>query len=143
MPAFVRSVKESFAGFGAPGYFGTVIGTSLTGATPAAIVIPATGATTPAGGTAFNTSGSPAPTRGKFRIRTSAVNAATVDTVTVSVTDGTTTLVVDILGPTAAGAGIDYSSDFNTDLSITSISFTFVQSGATTQATADVEVALT
>jgi len=143
MPAFVRTIKESFTGYGAASNYGFVIGTSLTGGAPAAIVIPATGATTPAGGTAFNTGGGPAPTRGKFRIRTSAVNAATIDTVTVTVTDGTTTLTVDIMGPTTAGAGIDYSGEFNTDLGITSVSFTFAQSGTTTQATADVEVALT
>lgn len=141
MPALVRTVAESTPGF-TPTNKGSIIGASITN-TPVTITIPATGATTPSGGTAFNTTGGPAPTRGKFRLRTSSVNAATVDTVKFTVTDGTTTLVVDIIGPTAAGDALDYTGEFNTDLSITSISAIFTQSGATQQATADFEVSLT
>lgn len=142
MPAFVRTVKESFPAYGSPSNYGSIIGASVTN-TPVTLTIPATGATTPVGGTAFNTNGSPAPSRGKFRLRTSAVNAATVDIVTITVTDGVTTLVTDVFGPTAAGQAIDYTGEFNTDLGITSVSAVFTQSGATQQATADFEVALT
>lgn len=142
MPAFVRSVAESNPSYGSPSYKGSIIGASIAN-TPVTITIPATGATTPSGGTAFNTAGGPPPTRGRFRLRTSSVNAATVDTIAFTVTDGTTTLVVDIFGPTSAGQAIDYTGEFNVDLNVTSFSAIFTQSGATQQATADLELALT
>jgi len=141
MPAFVRSVRESMPGFGSGSNFGSVIGTVQAGAGTNTIVIPATGATTPAGGTAFNTNGGPAPSRGRWRLRQTALGGATTTALTVTVTDGVTVLNVANIPATAASALVDWTGEFNTDLGITSISFVVVD--GTSGGTIDVEVSMT
>lgn len=126
-------------GFGSPSCYGSVVGTAATGAAQA-IIIPATGATTPTGGTAFNTNGGPAPSRGKVRIKTAGVTG-TFALGVITVTDGT--VIVEIAGPIAAGAAatqFDFTFEFNTDLSITSV--TFNGTASTAVGTIDVEVSL-
>lgn len=141
MPAFVRSVKESMPGYGSASNYGVITG-NVQAAGTFTMVIPATGATTPAGGTAFNTSGGPAPSRGRIRLRSSAVNAATTTLInSITVTDGTTTLT--IAGPgvvTVAGATVDLSFELNTDLGITSITVSITT--AVNTSTWDMEAAL-
>jgi hypothetical protein len=141
MPAFLNPVSQSMPGYGAPSYYGVVNSFVLTTASANTITIPASGATTPSGGTAFNTSGGPPPSRGKVRIRTSTVGGAVTTSAVVTVTDGTTTLNIGAIGVTAAGVGVDRTIEFNTDLSITSVSvvITIANTGV---ATADVEASL-
>lgn len=127
-------------GFGSPSYYGSIIGTAVTGAAQV-LTIPASGATTPPnGGTAFNPTGGPAPSRGKVRIRSSGVTGTFAMGV-ITVTDGT--IIDEIAGPIAAGAAatqFDMTFEFNTDLSITSV--TFNATGSTAVGTVDVEVSL-
>lgn len=141
MPAFVRSIREAMPGFGSGSNFGSVIGTVQAGAGTNTIVIPATGATTPTGGTAFNTGGGPAPSRGRWRMRQTALGGATTTALTITVTDGTTVLNVANIPASPASALIDWSGSFSTDLGITSISFVVVD--ATSGGTIDVEVSMT
>lgn len=142
MPAFVRSVKEISQGYGSVSNYGVVTGVVQAGAGTVTITIPATGATTPTGGTAFNTSGGPAPSRGRFRVRLTALGGATTATVNVTVTDGSSTLnVFSFPTATAASTLIDWSSEFNTDLSITSVTMVMVL--GTSGGTVDFEVAMT
>jgi len=139
--AFTRSIKESFPGFGSASNYGKVEG-NVQAAGTFSMIIPATGATTPAGGTAFNTSGGPAPSRGRVRLRTVSVNAATtILMVTITVTDGVS--VVAITTPavvTPAGTLVDLTYEFNTELSITSVTAT-ITTGVNTS-TWDMEVAM-
>lgn len=135
MPAFIRSVKEASQGYGSSSNNGSII-TDTAGTNT--LIIPATGATTPAGGTAFNTNGGPAPTRGRGRIRATTVTGTTQFTVTV--TDGVTTLTVFQTPVFIAAQNVDVTYEFNTDLGITSTSC--VATIGTT-ATVDWEVSLT
>jgi len=141
MPAFVTSVKDSLPGYGSASCYG-VVNTAAFAAGPVTITIPATGATTPSGGTAFNLNGGPAPSRGRGRIRTSSVGgAATLTAVLVAVTDGSTTLnVFGAPAITVAGTVIDWTFEFNTDLGITSVTLTGTLAGA--GATFDFELAM-
>ncbi len=133
MPAFVRSVKETTQGYGSASNNGSVITTVQAGAGTATVTIPATGATTPAGGTAFNSNGGPAPTRGIGRIRTSALGGASTTSFLVTVTDGVTTLVVFSTPVSAASQLFDIQFEFVTDLNINSVTLTtvFAVSGGT------------
>lgn len=131
--AFVRSVKDSFPGFGSPSNYGKVEGTVQVGAGTNTVVIPATGATTPAGGVAFNTNGGPPPTRGRGRIKVTALGGASTTQLTVTGTDGSTTVTLFVSPVSAANALPEWTFEFNTDLNLTSISFavTFAVSGGT------------
>lgn len=141
MPAFVRSVREAMPGYGSASNNGSIIGNAQ-GAGTVTMTIPATGATTPSGGTAFNTAGGPPPTRGRGRIRTSAGGAGVTTTIqSVTVTDGVTTLVVFNMPITQANQLIDVCYEWNTDLNITSTTLTVVLAAA--GATIDWEISLT
>jgi hypothetical protein len=133
MPAFVRSVKETTQGYGSGTNNGSVTGAVQAGAGTLTITIPATGATTPAGGTAFNTNGGPAPTRGIGRIRTSSLGGASTTKFDVTVTDGVTTLNVYSTPVSAASVLFDNQFEFVTDLNLTSVTLTtiFAVSGGT------------
>ncbi len=139
MPAFVNHVSQIFPGMGCPSMNGTIFGTAATGAAQT-LVIAATTTTPSTNGTPFNTSGQPAPTRGMCRIRTAGVTGTFTFT-SITVTDGTTTLVV-AGGLPAGGAGVqfDVQFDFITDINITSITFSFTVSTAV--GTVDAEVSL-
>lgn len=139
--AFVRSIRESMPGFGSGSNFGTIPAIVQAGAGTVTATIPATGATTPAGGTAFNTNGGPAPSRGRWRFRLTALGGATTCALLITVTDGVTTLNIFNPPATAASTLVDWSGSFNTDLGITSITFTAVL--GTSGGTVDVEVSMT
>jgi len=141
MPAFVRTIRESSQGYGSSVNNGSIIGNAVGAAAGQTMVIPATGATTPAGGTAFNVNGGPAPSRGRGRIRMTALGGATTLACNVTVTDGTTVLNV-FCSPTSPGSAlIDWTYDFNTDLNITSTTLTFTT--GTSGGTIDWEVSMT
>jgi len=139
--AFVRSVKDASQGYGSVSNYGKVEGTVQAGAGTNTVVIPATGATTPAGGVAFNTNGGPAPSRGRGRLKVTALGGASTSQLTVTGTDGVTTLTLFVSPVSAASAFPEWTFEFNTDLGLTSISFivTFAVSGGTF----DCEVAMT
>ena len=142
---FVNTVAQSMPGFGSPSYYGAATIPVTTAGTYLATISNTT--TVPStGGTPFNLSGGPPPSRGKIRFRLSTINASTViSSVLITVTDGTTIDTIDLFGPIAAGlsTNIDYTQEFNTDLSITSASVSLVTTTATTASTLDVEISLT
>ena len=137
MPAFVKSVKEASQGYGSSANNGSIIGNAV-GAGATTMTIPATGATTPSGGTAFNTNGGPPPTRGRGRIRATSVVGTSQFSVTV--TDGVSTLIVFASPTFTAATSVDITYEFNTDLSITSTTMTETIG---TSATIDWEVSMT
>jgi hypothetical protein len=137
MPAFVRSVREVSQGYGSSSNNGSII-TNAVGAGATTMVIPATGATTPAGGTAFNVNGGPPPTRGRGRIRATSVVGTSQFSVTV--TDGVTTLIVFASPTFTAATSVDITYEFSTDLGITSTTLTETIG---TSATIDWEISLT
>lgn len=140
---FINPISQSMPGFGSPSYYGaaTQVITTTTGLTT--LVIANTSTTPSSNGTPFNTSGGPPPSRGKVRIRATAINASTTVAVTITVTDGTTTAQIAVIPATVAGlAAFDYSFEFTTDLSITSVSFNVTLGGGTFTATIDAEVSL-
>lgn len=142
MPAFAKTVASVMPGYGSPSYYGKIApGAAVTATTTYTI---ANTSTTPStNGTPFNTSGGPAPSGGKIRIRTSSVSAAVTTAVIFTVTDGTTTLQVGQIAATAAGVGIDEVVDFQTDLGITSISAVVTLGGTVgTGVVPDIEVSL-
>lgn len=139
---FLNPVSQVMPGFGAPACNGSGTQVITTTAGPTTLTIAAASTTPSAGGTPFNLNGSPPPSGGKIRIRTSAVNASTTTAITITVTDGTTTLQVDQIGPTAAGGLIDETTNFRTDLAITSVSIAVTLGGSVFTATIDWEVSL-
>lgn len=85
---------------------------------------------TPANSVAF--------TKGRLRIKSSAVNAATTLAIGIlTATDGTNTVELRpaLLPTTAAGANFDLSSEILTDIQATSLSFTVTLAGGTQIAT--------
>ena len=141
---FVNPVSQSMPGFGSPSCYGAAT-IPVTTAAAYTATIAATTTTPSTGGTPFNANGGPAPARGKIHARLSAINASTVVTsIVFTVTDGTTTEVVDFIGPFAAGVAtnVDYTTEFTTDLNITSVSVVATTTTATTASTLDVEVSL-
>lgn len=82
-------------------------------------------------------------TKGRIRVKSSAVNAATTAAIgIVTGTDGTTTVTLKSapLATTAAGTGFDINFDFISDLQLTSISFTVTLAGSSTIATINTEL---
>jgi hypothetical protein len=132
-------------GFGSPSYYGAATQTAT--ATGTYTITIANTATTPsASGTAFNLSGGPAPTSGKWHLRV--VNGTTTATIsiTVQVSDGTNTWTV---GGFSMGSGytlttgyLDHTEEFKTDVSITSVIAIVVVGGTATSVPIDVEVSL-
>lgn len=140
---FLDPVSQVMPGFGSPSCNGSATQTITTTAGPTTLTIAAATTTPSAGGTPFNLNGGPPPSGGKIRVRTNTVNGSTTTAIIITVTDGTTTLQVGQLGATAAGAAIDYTTDFRTDLSITSVSIAVTLGGAVFTASVDWEVSLT
>ena len=138
--AFVNPVSQIMPGMGSPSYYG--YGTITPTAAAKTITIANTSTTPSTGGTPFNLSGGPAPTRGKIHVRAYAgTSLGTVALTSVTITDGTTTEYV--YPPIAAFAGnIDLVIPFNSDLSITSISVVATFATDVTAATFEVEVSL-
>lgn len=140
---FVNPVSQCMPGFGSPSYQGSATQTpTATGAVT--ITIGATATTPSTGGTPFNTSGGPAPTSGKWHFRV--VNMTTTATVAlvVQISDGTNTWNVAQIPANAAGpAYLDYTGQFKTDVSITSVIFVATVGGTATSVPMDAEAALT
>lgn len=86
---------------------------------------------------------SQAVTKGLLRIKSSAVNAATITAIgIVTVTDGTNTVEVSfgpLLPATAAGGRFDVMLDFAVDIQATSLSFTTTLTGTTQAVTINSE----
>ena len=139
---FANPVSQCMPGFGSPSFYGAATQVITTTAGPTTLTIAAASTTPSTGGTPFNLSGGPPPSGGKVRIRTNTVNASTTTAITITATVGTTTLQIGQIPATAAGVGIDYTTDFRTDLSITSISIAVTLGGATYTASVDWEVSL-
>jgi hypothetical protein len=81
-------------------------------------------------------------TKGRLRIKTTAVNAATTTAIgAVSVTDGTNTVQASaaLLAVTAVGTAIDIHIDIYSELQVNSISFTVTLAGSATVATVSTE----
>jgi hypothetical protein len=78
---------------------------------------------------------------GYCRVRSSAVNPATITSLKVTGTDGTKTVVLGQFAPSGAGDAIDWSIPFNVDIKLNSISVLVFLSGGVLGATFDVEVA--
>jgi hypothetical protein len=124
-------------------YLGPAVIGSFSGTASASLTIGTPGTTTfTSPFSSFNPTGMPAPSRGKYRIRTSSVGSTGTTTVLVTVTDGTTTLEVGAVGTTAAGQAIDETKEFNTDLSITSITAAVTMAVAGQTSFAEFEVSL-
>jgi hypothetical protein len=124
---FVQTALGTMLGFGAPlvQYYDS---TALT----------ATGTITLTGWTG------PAITKGKLRIKSAAVNAATTIAIgNITATDGTNTVIIKgtALATTSAGSGLfDFLYEWASDLQVTSISFTVTLAGSSTIATIDSEL---
>ena len=139
---FVNSISQCLPGYGSPANYGAATETITTTAGPTTITIAAATTTPSTGGTPFNLDGAPAPSRGKYRIRSNTVNGSTTTSVTVIVTDGTTSSQVGAV-TAAAGVAIDETREFSTDLGITSIAFAITLGGSTYTASFDIEVSMT
>jgi len=82
-------------------------------------------------------------TKGKMRIKSTAVNASTTTAIgAVTATDGTNPVQISaaLLPTTAAGARFDLLLDFACDIQATSISFATTLAGATQAATINTEL---
>ena len=139
---FLNQVSQTMPGYGSPSFYGAATQVITTTAGPTTLTIAAASTTPSTGGTPFNLSGGPPPSGGKVRVRTNTVNASTTTAITITATDGTTTVQIGQIPATAAGVAIDYTTDFKTDLAITSISIAVTLGGATYTASVDWEVSL-
>jgi hypothetical protein len=142
---FNNPVSQCMPGFGSPSCYGSATQTAT--ATGTVTITIGQLATTPtASGTAFNLSGMPAPTSGKWHLRVVAGTTTATIAVTVQVTDGTNTWTV---GGFSMGSGytltpgyLDHVEEFKTDVSITSVIFIVVIGGTATSVPIDAEVSL-
>lgn len=138
---FSNPIAQCMPGFGSPSFDGSVTQT-LTGTGAATLVIGATATTPSTSGVAFNVSGGPAPTSGKWHFRivngTSTLTCALV----VQVTDGTNVWNVAALPATPAGGYVDLAGEFKTDVSITAVNFVPTIGGTATSVPCDAEVSL-
>lgn len=138
---FANPVSQCMPGFGAPSFYGaatqipTAVGLN-------SLVIAATTTTPSAGGTPFNLNGGPAPTSGKWHLRVTNATVTSTIAFTVTISDGTNTWMVANQSVTAAGSYFDFTGEFKTDVSITTVTFNVTGGGTITSLPIDVEVAL-
>jgi hypothetical protein len=137
---FANPVSQCMPGFGSGSYQGSATQT-LTATGSATLVIANTSTTPSTGGTAFNTSGGPAPTAGKWHLRVVAATSTSTLAFAVQVTDGTNVWAVANISATAAGGYFD-TGEFKTDVSITAVNFVVTAGGTVTSFPIDVEVSL-
>ena len=138
---FANPVSQCMPGFGSPSYYGAATQTPTT--TAAVTLTIASTATTPsASGTAFNLSGGPAPSSGKWHLRMTAATSTTTLALAVQVSDGTNTWTVATIPASAATSYLDYTGEFKTDLSITSVIFAVTPGGTSSSIPLDAEVSL-
>ena len=138
---FANPVSQCMPGFGSPSFYGSATQTPTTTAA-VTITIGATATTPSTGGTAFNLNGGPAPTSGKWHLRmTNATSTATL-ALAVQVSDGTSTWTVATIPASATTGYLDYTGEFKTDVSITSVAFVVTPGGTATSIPLDAEVSL-
>lgn len=138
--SFLNPVSQTMPGMGSPSYSGyATIAPTVAAKT---ITIANTTTTPSTGGTPFNLSGGPAPSRGKIHIRAYAgTSSGTVALTSVTITDGTN--VESVYPPISAFAGnLDLVIDFNSDLAITGVTVVATFATDVTAATFEVEVSL-
>lgn len=138
---FVNSVSQCMPGFGSPSFYGAATQTATTTAS-LTLTIGATATTPSAGGTAFNLNGGPAPTSGKWHLRSTNATSTTTLALAVQVSDGTNTWTVATIPASAATGYIDYTGEFKTDVAITSVAFAVTPGGTATSIPLDAEVSL-
>ena len=138
---FVNPVSQCMPGFGSPSFYGSATQTPTTTAA-VTITIAATATTPSTGGTAFNLSGSAAPTSGKWHLRMTNATSTTTLALAVQVSDGTNTWTVATIPASAATSYLDYTGEFKTDVSITTINFVVTPGGTSSSIPLDAEVSL-
>ena len=138
---FANPVSQCMPGFGSPSFYGAATQTPTTTAA-VTITIGATATTPSTGGTAFNLNGGPAPTSGKWHLRMVNATSTTTLAAAIEVSDGTNTWTVATIPASAAGSYLDYTGEFKTDVSITSVIFALTPGGTSTSIPLDAEVSL-
>ena len=138
---FANPVSECMPGFGSPSFYGAATQTPTTTAA-LTITIGATATTPSTGGTPFNLNGGPAPTSGKWHLRMTNATSTTTLALQVEVSDGTNTWTVATIPASVATGYLDYTGEFKTDVSITSVAFVATPGGTSTSIPLDAEVSL-
>lgn len=138
--SFINKVSQCMPGYGSPSYYGSVVGTAITGSSQT-VTIANTSTTPSTGGTPFNTTGGPPPNGGKVRIKTSGQTGTfTLTSIIVQDSGGNKSQVGGPLAASTSATNVDEVVAFFTDLGITQISV--VMAGSTAAGTVDVEVSL-
>ncbi len=138
---FANPVSQCMPGFGSPSFYGAATQTPTTTAA-VTITIGATATTPSTGGTPFNLNGGPAPTSGKWHLRmVNATNTVTLGAA-IQVSDGTNTWTVATVPVSATTGYLDYTGEFKTDVSITSIAAVLTPGGTATSIPLDFEASL-
>ena len=138
---FANPVSQCMPGFGSPSFYGAATQTPTTTAA-VTITIGATATTPSTGGTPFNLNGGPAPTSGKWHLRmVNATNTVTLGAA-IQVSDGTNTWTVATVPVSATTGDLDYTGEFKTDVSITSIAAVLTPGGTATSIPLDFEASL-
>jgi hypothetical protein len=138
---FANPVSQCMPGFGSPSFYGAATQTPTTTAA-VTITIGATATTPSTGGTAFNLNGGPAPTSGKWHLRMVNATSTTTLAAAIEVSDGTNTWIVATIPASIATGYLDYTGEFKTDVSITSVIFALTPGGTSTSIPLDAEVSL-
>lgn len=138
---FANPVSQCMPGFGSGSMQGSVTQTP-TGTGSNTLVIASTSTTPATGGTPFNLSGQAAPTSGKWHLRMVGATSTATLALVVQVTDGTNVWNVANIPATPAGAYVDLTGEFKTDVSITAVNFVTTLGGTVTSAPLDAEVSL-
>lgn len=140
---FINKISQFMSGISAPSCNGAATQTATSTGT-VTITIANTSTTPSTGGTPFNTSGMPAPSRGWWHLRISNATATATVTVEVRVSDGTNIWSVQppVGAYTLATGYLDLCDQFNTDVNITSVIFIVVVGGTATSVPIDVEISL-
>ena len=138
---FANSVSQCMPGFGSPSFYGAATQTPTTTAA-VTLTIGATATTPSTGGTPFNLNGGPAPTSGKWHLRMVNASSGTTLAAAIQVSDGTNTWTVATIPASAAGSYLDYTGEFKTDVSITSIAAVLTPGGTSTSIPVDFEASL-
>jgi hypothetical protein len=138
---FANPVSQCMPGFGSPSFYGAATQTPTTTAA-LTLTIGATATTPSTGGTPFNLNGGPAPTSGKWHLRMVNATSTTTLALEVTVSDGTNTWVVATIPASVATGYLDYTGEFKTDVSITSVAFVATPGGTATSIPLDAEVSL-
>lgn len=138
---FKNPISQAMPGYGSGSYQGSV-SQALTATANITLTIGATATTPSAGGTAYNLGGGPAPTAGKWHVRLAGATSTATLSFSIQVSDGTTTWTVATQSVSAATGNQDYTNEFKTDVSITSIAVVAALGGTITAGALDFEASL-